>query len=132
VRSPSRNSVRQALAATGLLLLSSCAASAPDLPVVSTGKPALAEFLPEDRALSCGEIAEHRAEIGRRRTAANDRIGANRHQNQVAGYFAAVILPPLWLATEGNHAEKDELVLLQRRQDLLIRLAAAKECRMAP
>ena len=129
MRSPSSAERRNhAAALVGALVLGGCAASAPALPPVLSGRPSLEEFAGADKALDCGAIAAERGVIAERRVAANGRIAANRQQNQVAGYFAAVILPPLWLATEGNHADKEELTALQARQDTLLRLAAAKEC----
>jgi hypothetical protein len=131
VRSSSRSSLLWA--AAGLCLLGGCAASAPPLPVDTTGlnrarELKLEEFTKEDASLSCDQIAGERHTLAADMRAANERIEANRKQNQVAGYFGALFLVP-YVATEGNYAETDALTRHYARQDTLIPLATAKGCR---
>jgi hypothetical protein len=131
VRSSSSSSAIGLALAAGLL--AGCAASAPSLPPDTTGlnrqrELRLEEFAKEDAALSCDEIAGQRQTLAAEMRAANERIEANRKQNQVAGYFGALFLVP-YVATEGNYAEKDAVTRLYARQDTLIRLATAKGCR---
>lgn len=115
-----------------LLLLSGCAASAPKLPPDTTSVNrardlTIADFAETDRTMSCEAVADERRQISASLAAANGRIEANRTQNQVAGYFGALLIVPA-IATEGNYAEKDEITRLYHRQDTLIQLAAMKGC----
>ncbi len=59
---------------------------------------------------------------------ANANISANRHDNQVAGYFGFALLPPLLLATEGNYTDKDFIKAAYSRLDVLNQLAVFKTC----
>ena len=56
------------------------------------------------------------------------RIGANRGSNQTLSYFGAVLFPPLLLATEGNHGEKQALDDKQRERDALLAERAHGGC----
>ena len=121
------------LLAIGALLLTGCAGSAPPLPA-NVKPPALAEFSANDANLTCEQIGAERARIHQQMAADNSHIDENRTRNQVATYAALVSTIGLLAlpVTEGNSAEKKDLKQLYDRQDLLIRLAAAKACPAVP
>jgi hypothetical protein len=128
--SSSNRANRAALIA--LLLLGGCAASAPKLPPDTTSinrarDLTIADFAETDRTMSCEAVTNERRQVSASLAAANGRIEANRTQNQVAGYFGALLIVPD-IATEGNYAEKDEITRLYQRQDTLIQLATMKGC----
>lgn len=121
------------LVSLSALLLAGCAAPAPPLPVDTTSvnrtqSITLSAFATDDAALSCEEIATERQDIDKQMRAANARIEGNRTQNQVAGYLGALLVVPL-VATESNQAERGQIAKLYARQDILIKLAAAKDCK---
>lgn len=129
------NSKNRCLGLAGLsaLLVAGCAAPAPPLPTDTTSvnrtqSITLNAFSTDDAALSCDEIATERRVIDKQMRATNGQIEGNRTQNQVAGYFGALLVVPL-IATEGNQAERDQITKLYARQDILIKLAAVKSCK---
>jgi hypothetical protein len=130
----SRNSRRGSVLALGLLVLAGCEAPPPPLPpdttsVNRTQALTLGDFSASDAAMRCDDITAERRTNAEAMKAANDRIEGNRTQNQVAGYLGALFLVP-YLATEGNYAEKDQIIQLYQRHDTLIRLASVKHCPM--
>jgi hypothetical protein len=128
----SSNKRASRFAAATVLFLAGCATPAPKLPPDTTSVNrnrtlTMADFVEPDRALSCDAIASERRQIADGVAAANARIEANRTKNQVAGYFGGLFIVPA-LATEGNYAEKDDIVRLSQRKDTLIQLANVKAC----
>jgi hypothetical protein len=116
-----------------VLLLGGCASPAPSLPPDTTGTTSLhrvsaADFAPSDMALSCTQIDGERADLNGRMEKANANIMANRHDNQVAGYFGATVMPLAYLATEGNYADKDAVKAAYARRDVLDKLVVLKGC----
>lgn len=133
----SSSSKGAAFAAMASLLMAGCAASAPALPPdttsVNRGQTiSLQDFSPEDRALSCEQIAAERRQISDAKQGANSRIEANRARNQVAGFIGSAVFLPAYIATEGNYREKEEVAKLYARQDTLIKLAGVKHCPSEP
>jgi hypothetical protein len=94
----------------------------------SAHRTTLADFSPHDAALSCEDVAAERQKLADDMKAANGRIEANRHDNQVAGFIGATVMPLAYLATEGNASDRDIIALSYARQDLLIKLSALKAC----
>lgn len=114
------------------LLLAACASSAPPLPVDTTAVNRQrdlteADFTPEALALSCGQIAEEQAQLRDAMAKANQAIADNRTRNQVAGYFAALLIVPI-VAVKGNVAERDSIAKAQERRDQLVQLTRFKSC----
>jgi hypothetical protein len=126
VRSPSSRG-RGWLAASALAL-GACAAPAPSLPPEAGLVTTLSAPSAADAAKSCEDLAAEWRETHARGAEANAAIAANRGHNQAVGYVAAVLFPPLALASEHNSAEKERLAELQARRDVLIGLARARSC----
>jgi len=114
---PSPSSGSAALAT--LLLLACCARPAPPLPQAAapSGEPA-----------DCRALDVRLARIATDMDDLEARITANRGSNQALSYFSAVLFPPLLLATEGNHAEKQALDDRQRERDALLAERAHGGC----
>jgi hypothetical protein len=115
------------------LLAPGCAAPPPPLPadttsVDSASRVTLKDFTAADAALSCTQIADERRRIAADMATANHNIEANRHDNQVAGFIGATVVPLGYLGTEGNYADKEAIQRLYARQDVLIKLAGVKSC----
>jgi len=106
---------------------------APALPPDTTGSTstrhlAAADFTAQDQALSCDQIGEQRAGLHKGIDQANANIAGNRQNNQVAGYFGAVLFAPLLVATEGNYNDKDIIKAAYARLDTLNQLSVYKGC----
>ena len=119
-------------AALGLLLLTGCVGSAPELPPDTTSlnrtkSLSLADFSASDAAMSCDAINAERVANATAIQQANGPIEDNRTRNQVAGYLGALFLVP-YLATDNNNAEKEQIRQLYSRHDTLITLAGVKHC----
>jgi hypothetical protein len=109
--------------------LAGCSTPAPQLPPETASARKIESYSASDAQKTCDQIAEEWGATSREREAANQNIAANRHQNQVAGYIGAALFPPVYLATEGNYADKERLAQLQDRRDTLIDLARTKNCK---
>jgi hypothetical protein len=114
--------------------LCGCAMNAPALPPDTTGSTSTRhltaqDFSPADNALSCTQIGDQRGALQSGIDKANANIAANRHDNQVAGYFGAAFFPPALLATEGNYSDKDVIKAAYQRMDVLNQLSVLKSCR---
>jgi hypothetical protein len=100
-----------------VLSLAGCARAAPDLPPVFGSAPPSqmesAARLQRCTALKT-EIANLRGEI----KTAEDVIAGKRHQDQVEGYFAAVLFPPAMLMIDQQKAQKRALDDRQKEIDL--------------
>lgn len=81
-----------------------------------------------DSELRCTDIGQEWREADRERRNAEANIAYNRAHNQAMGYFGGLFFPPLLLMAEHNEADKERLVELQRRRDVLIELSRAKNC----
>ena len=77
--------------------------------------------------MDCASIREEQSTNNAKIDQDNDVIKSNRRRNEVAGYFAALTIVPL-VATESNDTERDDITVLQKRQDTLLKLAAVKKC----
>ncbi len=127
-------SSRALLCALGLAAaLTACARSAPDLPtdfgsVNATKRLQASDFTKVDLAKSCADIAQEREDLDRRNHLAEAEIKADRTQNQVAGYFAALFILPV-VAVDTNEKQVALLDSNQARIDQLLRLSRFKECR---
>ena len=113
--------------------LGACSTDAPPLPPDTTAINRVrtveaSEFAAADLALSCEEIARQRDEIGEAIRIAHARVAANSENNQVASYLGGVLFAPLLLATEGNYEDKDVIRNGHAKRDMLLRLAAFKNC----
>lgn len=109
------------------LLLVACATAAPPLPEQRSGVRPLESFTPEDAAKTCDDIRRNWQTTAKARDTVNRNIAANRTDNQVAGFIGVFFLPAA-IATEGNYGDKDALVAIQARRDILIELARTKGC----
>ena len=124
----------RAAAAALALLLAGCQGGAPALPadttaVNSTRTLSLADFTAEDAVLACDQIQAERRRIAEAMQAANQRVAADRAQNQAAGYFLGVLYFAPYAASQGTtHPQKDEISRLYARQDTLIKLATFRRC----
>ena len=88
--------------------LAGCARSAPDLPpnFGSAPSPQMEEGARVQRCTALKtEIGTLRDEI----KVAEDVIAGRRHQDQVQGYFAAVLFPPAMLLIDQQKAQKNAL-----------------------
>ena len=129
---PSRERFRIFLTLPILAVLVSCASSAPPLPEDTTSSNrqhslSLSDFASNDAAMDCASIREEQSTNNAKIDQDNDVIKSNRRRNEVAGYFAALTIVPL-VATESNDTERDDITVLQKRQDTLLKLAAVKKC----
>jgi hypothetical protein len=129
LRSPIRNNVVVAR----LLMLGACARASPDPPPDLGRLPPAQRLLPGDlespeAQLDCAALKVQRES---NRTQASDLgvvIAGHRQQNQAAGYIAGVLFPPALLAVQNDTGAKQTLDELQKRNDRLDRLSAAKGC----
>ena len=115
-----------------LLTIGACASSAPPLPMDTTasnsrGIVSQRSFTASDLSKNCADIKMEQMSNADKMASDNKAIAANRKQNEVAGYLGGMILVPL-IATENNSAEKDDIAMLQRRQDVLLKLSAFRQC----
>jgi len=114
------------------MALTACANSAPPVPVDTTGTnrettSSLSDFSADDAAMNCSAItAEMKANADKIETD-NAAIRSNRKNNEIAGYLGGLLILP-YAATESNSAEKEDIKLLQSRQDVLRKLLAFKKC----
>lgn len=109
-----------------------CSTPAPSLPsdTTSTNRQSsltASDFSVSDLGLSCTSIKNEYQRNKAKIETNNTLINANRQQNQVAGYFGALLLVPL-VATEANATQKNEITLLHQRKDVLVKLAGFKKC----
>lgn len=86
----------------------------------------------KDSGLGCTDISREWREIAQERGKAEANIAANRGHNQAMGYFGGLLFPPLLLTAEHNDADKERLVELQRRRDVLIELGRSRSCPPLP
>ena len=117
---------------TTLVILASCAASAPLLPDDTTAinkqhSVSISDFSSQDAAMSCDAIKIEQSGNTVKIAQDNKAIESNRRLNQTAGYLGGLLVLPL-IATEGNYSEKDDITALQQRQDVLRKLAIVKRC----
>ncbi|MBI3512995.1 MAG: hypothetical protein HY060_02875 [Proteobacteria bacterium] len=124
-----------AAAAVALVLVATgCQSGAPPLPadttaVNSTRTLTSADFTADDAALRCDQIQAERRRVSEAMQAANQRVAADRAQNQAAGYFLGVLYFAPYAASQGStHPQKEELGRLYARQDTLIKLATFRRC----
>jgi hypothetical protein len=115
-----------------LLAVGGCTTSAPQLPMDTTatnrqGSLSQSDFSSSDLYKSCSDIKAEQIANASRIASDNQAILGNRKQNEVAGYMGGILLVP-YAATESNSAEKDDIAMLQKRQDTLIKLSAFKQC----
>ena len=116
-----------------LLLLGACARPSPDLPPDLSRRPPDQRLLPGDlespeARLDCPAL---KTQIESNRTQASDlgaAIAGHRQQNQAAGYIAGVLFPPALLAVQNDTGAKQTLDELQKKNDRIDRLSAAKRC----
>ncbi len=125
---PSKLSV---LLCAGLVV--GCARSAPQLPpdygsVHSKEKLTLENFSEEDRLRTCDTVERDMAAIISEVKAVESGIEAKHRSNEVAGYFAGVLFPPLILATDHSTEAKKILEQRQARWDQLLALKRVKNC----
>jgi len=88
--------------------LAGCARSAPDLPPTFTSAPP-PQMEDGARVQRCTVL---KTEIGNLREeirVAEDVIAGRRHEDQVQGYFAAVLFPPAMLLIDQQKAQKNAL-----------------------
>lgn len=128
---PSSSSRRLALAA--LVGLAACATEPAPLPPDTTGvnrqhSLSLDSFPSADRALTCAELDAERKANDQRMAADAQAIAGNRVYNERVGYAAGVVAAPLWLATDSNSRERDEIRTLTMRNDALRQLVTLKAC----
>lgn len=113
------------------ILLAACATPAPNLPQEGVAYPATA-YSARDATLTCNDIAREWQETAQERLKSEATIAAYRAHNQAVGYFAGVLFPPLLFAAEHNEADRERLIALQQRRDVLIGLARARNCPSLP
>jgi hypothetical protein len=107
------------------LLVFGCAAPAPALPPEQA--PSQGQAVAHDPA-ACASITLEWLQAGEARSAAEARIAATRFQNQVLGYFSAILFLPLIVGIDNNDLEKASLVTLQEKRDSLILRAKEGNC----
>jgi hypothetical protein len=116
------------------LLVAACQGTAPELPpdttaVNATRTMTLSDFTREDAKLTCLQIQTERRGIANAMLVANQKIDADRTQNQVAGYFLGILYFVPYAAAQGTtHPQKAEVARLYARQDTLIKLASFRRC----
>ncbi len=125
---PSKLSV---LLCAGLVV--GCARSAPQLPpdygsVHSKENLTLENFSEEDRLRTCDTVERDMAAIISEVKSVESGIEAKHRSNEVAGYFAGVLFPPLILATDHSTEAKKILEQRQARWDQLLVLKRVKNC----
>lgn len=113
-------------------MLGACATSAPPLPTDTTARNRQAiisqyDFTGSDLSKSCAGIKIEQMSNADKIASDNQAIAANRKQNEIAGYLGGILLVP-YAATESNSAEKDDIAMLQQRQDTLLKLSAFRQC----
>jgi len=119
--------------AVALSLVAGCALSAPPLPTDTTSinrarDLTIDDFTPEARAMNCDEIALERRKTADRMQAVTRTLDESREHNLVITRIGVLVFTPLLLAAENNSAEKDQILKLYERQDMLIKLATLKRC----
>lgn len=110
-----------------IAVLAGCARAAPDLPRTFT-PAAPPQMESQARLERCAalktEVAGLRGEI----KVAEDVIAGRRHQDQVQGYFAAVLFPPAMLLIDQQTAQKKALDERQRQIDLRLAEQHSLQC----
>ena len=119
--------------AVTLSLVAGCALSAPPLPTDTTSinrarDLTIDDFTPEARAMNCDEIALERRKTADTMQAVTRTLDESREHNLVITRIGVLVFTPLLLAAENNSAEKDQILKLYERQDMLIKLATLKRC----
>lgn len=114
-------------------LVVGCARSAPQLPpdygsVHSKEKLTLENFSKEDRLRTCDTVERDMTAIISEVKAVESGIEAKHRSNEVAGYFAAVLFPPLILAADHSTEAKKILEQRQAQWDQLLALKRMKNC----
>lgn len=112
--------------------MAACSTDAPFLPADTTSlnrahSVTIADFPPSDRTLTCAEIAKQQRQISEEMEADTTAIADNRTRNQVAGYFSALFILPVF-ATVSNEDERNDIGRLYGRRDTLLKLAELKGC----
>jgi len=110
-----------------LLGLMGCARPAPDLPApfTSASTPQTDAQARLDRCAALkSEIAVLRDEI----RVVEEVIAGDRHEDQAAGYFAAVLFPPAMLLIDQKREQKNALDDRQARIDLKLAEQHALQC----
>jgi hypothetical protein len=79
----------------------------------------------------CAELRERLRALEYERRDLESVIQSHRQQNQVAGYFGALLIVPA-LAAEHDTNEKARLDEIQRQEDELRAVGARKDCLGAP
>lgn len=105
--------------------LAGCASPPPVIPASQSLKELYAGS--EVKNFSCGQIWDRQRDLTDAIAEAEATIAADRHRNQVAGYFAALFILPI-VATEMNEGERDIVADAQTELDLLRYAAQAKGC----
>lgn len=135
MRSRIRTNLRAGLFVSICAGVAACAGSAPELPPdygsvnSATDRPALSDFDEIDAALPCDAIGDEKSRIRQKMARLNAEISGKHGDNEVTGYFAGVIFPPLALAADHSLEEKEALEKFQHRLDRLALLQQIKECR---
>jgi len=110
-----------------VLSLAGCARAAPDLPAAFASAPPSqmesAARLERCTALKT-EIANLRGEI----KVAEEVIAGRRHEDQVQGYFAAILFPPAMLLIDQQKAQKHALDDRQKEIDSKLAEQHALQC----
>jgi hypothetical protein len=116
------------VALAACLAAAACARSAPPLPASYSGTVPDVQLSEEEKSLTCPAVDSRIAASQQRTQELEGVIKGNRQSNEVIGYVAAVVVPPLALATESNSKEKKELDGLQAERDRLYLVRRAKSC----
>lgn len=112
--------------------MGACATSAPLLPTDTTARNRQAiispyDFTGADLSKSCTAIRTEQMSNADKIASDNQVIASNRKQNEIAAYFGGVFLIP-YAELKDNAAEKDDIAMLQQRQDTLLKLSAFRQC----
>src|SRR5690242_15482961 len=110
-----------------MLFLAGCARAAPDLPATfaSAPPPQMESAARVERCAALKtEIANLRGEI----KVAEEVIAGRRHQDQVQGYFSAILFPPAMLLIDQQKAQKRALDDRQKEIDLKLADQHALQC----
>lgn len=117
---------------TIVLSLFACAQSALDLPEdygsVDANRLNPSMFDEADLRKECGDIENERLALKDQRVAIDKNIVASREGDQLVGYIASVAFPPLWLALDNDSEKKQQLIVVQKRLDMLTKLTRFRSC----
>ena len=110
-----------------VMALAGCARSAPDLPATFASAPP-PQMESSARLQRCTALKAEVANLRGVIKMAEEVIAGRRHEDQVQGYFAAVLFPPAMLLIDQQKAQKRALDDRQKEIDLKLAEQHALQC----